>query len=272
MQFLSYSDVPTDQISKTFKNASWRSLFWVVVIMGVVTAYTAIPKGEPTNPVLIAVPGMATLFFTLLFLWHLHKSRNPRCWLLKAAGDDLYVNLQSNVNVPPATAETEVLRLPAGSVAAIQRVHELRILPARNGHYKNHFTYFDFRLHEPIPEDLLLTLARIRRNPAIRGSAGLTRDIYTAVRVRDQYTLRLVWDWMTPRELAAEAWFAARFPVEEKAKERGPGWDTLDKAARDRYIATLWEWGDVQDAILQKSMLETISERNAAMQLAEELG
>lgn len=272
MQLIHYNAIPKDQVIQTFKNASWRSLLWVVVIMGVVTAYTAIPKGEATNPVLIAVPGLATVFFFLLFLWHLHKSRNPRNWLVKATEDGLYINLQSNVNVPPTEGVSPVVFLPVSSITSMHRVHEVRKLPARHGYYKNNFSYFDIVLDGPIPEELVVSLAQIRRNRAIRGAVGFSRDMYTAVRVKDRNTLRIVWDWMTPRELAAAEWFSDRYRVEDLEQTKGPDWESLSPDAQDDYIDMLWEWGDVQDATLQKSMKDTISERQAAIQLSDRLG
>ncbi len=272
MQFIDYDDIASSQITQTFKNASWRSLLWVVLITGVITAYTAIPKGSPTNPVLIAVPGLVTLFFFGLFLWHLRLGRNPRNWLVKASEQGLYINLQANVSVPPTKDAPSVVFLPKECITSIHRTQELRTLPARHGRYKNTFTYFDLCLRDTLPEELLVALAQIRRNPAIRGAIGLRKDLQIAVRVEGPHTLRLVWDWMTPRELAAEEWFKTHYTVGEKKKFSGPGWDTIKADAKDAYIDTLWEWGDVQDAILQKSLKDTISERQAARELVDRLG
>jgi hypothetical protein len=272
MQFLSYDDIPPAQITQTFKNASWRSLLWVVVITGIITAYTAIPKGTPTNPALIAVPGLVTLFFAGLALWHFRLARNPRCWLLKGSEQGLYINLQSNVNVPPTEGAPAVLFVPAESVETVTRVHELRTLPTRHGQYKNNFTYFDIELRETLPDDLLVALAAIRRNPAMRGSIGLRKDFYCAVRLENQHIVRLVWDWMTPREFQTEGWFRSAYEVGDMQELRGPRWDGMSNPDKDFYIDTLWEWGDVQDAVLQKSLKDTISERAAARELMDRLG
>ena len=272
MQLLAYDNIEPTQITQTFKNASWRSLLWVVVITGVITAYIAIPKGTPTNPALIAVPALVTLFFAGLALWHFRLARNPRCWLLKGSEQGLYINLQSNVNVPPTQDAHAVLFVPKESVDHITRVHELRTLPARHGQYKNNFTYFDVRLGETIPDDVLVALAAIRRNPAIRGSMGLRKDLHCAVRLENQRAIRLVWDWMSPRELQTEAWFRSTYEIGDMQTLSGPGWDNMSNPEKDNYIDTLWEWGDVQDAVLQKSLKDTISERAAARALVERLG
>lgn len=272
MRLLAYDDIAPASITQTFKNASWRSLLWVVLITGLITLYTAIPKGSPTSPVLIAVPGLVTLFFFGLFLWHLRLGRNPRNWLVKDSEQGLYINLQSNVAVPPSAAVPSVLFLPRESIISIHRTQEFRTLPTRHGSYKNTFAYFDLCLRDPLPDEVLVTLARIRRNPAIRGAIGLRKDLHGAVRIEDSHTLRLVWDWMSPRELAAEAWFKTHYTVGSQAKFSSPGWNTLSDEEKDAYIDTLWEWGHVQDALLLKSVKDTVSERRAARELAERLG
>jgi len=273
MQFIHDEAIPAQEIDQTFKNASWRSLFWVVVIMASITAYVAIPKHGPTNPALVAVPGGATLFFAGLFLWHLRRNFSPRNWLVKASGAGLYVNLQSNVDVPPTEGAPRAIFIPAESVESITRVLEQRTLPARGGgRYKNNFTYFDIALRDAVPDALLVALAQIRRNPALRGDMGIRKNLHGAVRVENRYTIRLVWDWMTPREIAAEAWFGARYAIGERKTFNGPGWAKMDAAAQDTYIDTLWEWGEVQDAVQLKSVKDTVSERSAARDLAARLG
>lgn len=272
MQFFTYADVPDKHVTKTFKDAAWRSLLWVTVIMAVITGYTAIPKGEATNPVLIAVPFFATMFFGLLGLWRLQQCRNPRNWLVKATGDGLYLNLQPNITAPLATDAPSVFYVPNEAIRTVTRVQESRTLPERNGQYKNHFTYFDLEVSETIPETLLVALAQIRRNPRLRGGIGIRRDLHGAVRVQGPFTLRLVWDWMTPRELAAEAWFGTRYTLEPLKKIKTPGWDKMTPEEQETYIDTLWEWGHVQDAVHLSSLTRTTSARAAANYLSDRLG
>lgn len=272
MRFLTYNEVPKDQITQTFKNAAWRGLLWVAVIMLVITAYVAIPKGEATNPILIAVPGAFTVFSMLLLGWRLRQAMDARNWLVKASASGLYINLQANTTAPLADGTPEVLFIPRALVTSIARVQELRTLPERHGSYKHHFGYFDIALAEPLPETLLLGLAQIRRNPKLRGGVGIRRDFHAAVRIHDQHTLRLVWDWMSPRELAAAQWFERHYPAEPLRKFEGPGWDALSPEEREIYIDTLWEWGQVQDAVHLSSLTRKTSERTAAKYLADRLG
>jgi len=272
MQLLTYSEIPEDEIVQTFKNAAWRGLLWVAVIMAVITAYTAIPKGEPTNPVLIAIPGAVTVLSLLLLVWRLRQARNPRNWLLKAVDTGLYINLQANTAVPLAKDTPQVIFVPRDSVASITRVQELRTLPDRHGHYKHHYGYFDVQLIDPLPEALLLGLAQIRRNPQLRGGVGIRRDFHAPVRINGPHTIRLVWDWMTPRELSAAQWFEGHYPVAPFKKIEEPGWEKMAKADQEIYIDTLWEWGHVQDAVHLSSLTRTTSERTAARYLADRLG
>lgn len=272
MHLLNYPDVPEDNVSQTFKNAAWRGLLWVAVIMAVITAYTAIPKGAPTNPVLIAIPAAMTLLAILLLLWRLRQALNRRNWLVKAAPEGLYINLQPNTAVPPAAGAPEVLFVPRETIANITRVQERRKLPDRSGQYRNNFSYFDLALAEPVPDALVVGLAQIRRNPAIKGSTGHKRDLHMPVRVVGRHSIRLVWDWMTPRELDAARWFEAHYSTEPLKKIEEPGWEKMSEEDRGRYIDTLWEWGDVQDAVHLISMIRKTSERKAANYLADRLG
>ena len=135
MEFLRYADVPEDRVTQTFKDAAWRGLLWAAAIMSFVTLYTAIPKGEPTNPVIIAVPAAGTLLMLLLLLWRLRHGLHPRNWLVKGAENGLYINLQANAAVPPAKGASEVFFVPAEAIAGVQRVREKRTLPDRHGQY-----------------------------------------------------------------------------------------------------------------------------------------
>lgn len=272
MQFLNYDEIPADRVTQTFKSASWRGLFWVTVIMAAITAYTAIPKGHPTNPVIIAVPAAVTLLSALLMLWRLRQAWDRRNWLVKGTDEGLYINLQSDTAIPLVPDAPVVLFIPTTEITSVQRVQETRTLPQRSGKYRNHYSYFDLALREPLSEELLMALARIRRNPALRNGAGIRRDVHAPVRIHDRHTLRLVWDWMAPRELAAAEWFEARYPAEPFKKIKEPGWDRMKEAEREAYIDTLWEWGYVQDAVHLSAMMRTISERNAARRLADRLG
>ena len=272
MHFLTYPELPEDTITQTFKNAAWRGLLWVTIIMAVITAYTAIPKGEPTSPVLIAVPGAVTVLAGMLLFWRLRQARKRRNWLVKAAADGLYINLQSNTAVPLAEGAPQSLFIPRATVAHVTRIQELRTLPDRHGHHKNHFSYFDITLQEPVPEALLVGLAQIRRNPRLRGGVGIRRDFHAPVRVAGPHAIRLVWDWMSPREFAAARWFEAHYPAEPFRKIEEPGWKKMAPEDRERYIDTLWEWGHVQDAVRLHSLLRKTSERSAAIDLADRLG
>lgn len=272
MEFLTYGQVPEDRVIKTFKDAAWRNLLWATIIIAAITGYTAIPKGGPTNPALIAVPALVTVLIGLLFLWRFQQCRNPRNWLVKAAEEGLYLNLQSNVTAPLAKDAPAVFFVPADAIARIMLVQEARALPERHGHYKNHYSYFDLALHEPVPESLLVALAQIRRNPRLRAGVGIRRNWHGAVRVHDQHTIRLVWDWMTPQETGAAQWFASRYPTEPRKKIQEPGWGKMTPEEREAYIDTLWEWGHVQDAVHLSSLVRSTSARAAARYLSDRLG
>jgi hypothetical protein len=272
MDFLAYRALPEKAVIQTFRNAAWRGLAWATVIMAAITAYTAIPKGEPTSPFLIAVPGMVTLLTGGLLLWRLRQATDRRNWLVKAAEDGLYLNLQSNTAIPPAKGAPEIFFIPGDAIVSIARRHELRTLPDRHGHYKSLFSYFDIALRDPVPEDLLVALAQIRRNPALRNGMGIRRDLVGAVRVHDRHTLRLVWDWMSPREIPAARWFAQHYPEAPFKRLEEPGWDRMTPEQQATYIDTLWEWGHVQDAIHLSSLTRKTTQRRAANELADRLG
>lgn len=272
IELLNYADVPTAGIRQTFRNVSWKSLAMVVVVTAAITGYTAIPKGEPTSPIYIAIPGLVTLFFGVLLIQRMLQCRSPRNWLLMLADNGMYLNLQSEITTPAAAGVAEVLFIPRDAVESFTRVRELRVLPHRGGQYKTHYAYFDIAVTEPLPEDLLLALARIRRNPVLRGGTGIRRDFHSPVRIENSHTLRLVWDWITPREDDAAKIFAAEYTLGPRRKFDGPTWSTLSPEEKDRYIDTLWEWGHVEDAVHLSTLVRSTSARTAARYLADRLG
>lgn len=272
MQFLNYSEIPEAEIRHTFKNVSWKSLAMVVMVIAAITGYTAIPKGEPTNPIFIAIPGMVTVFFGGLLVVRFQQCRSPRNWLVKLSEAGIYLNLQSEIRTPPAAGIEQAFFIPRENVEQITCIREFRVLPERHGEYKNHFAYFDIALTEAVPEDLLIALARIRRNPALRGGTGIRRDFHCAIRIENARTVRLVWDWMTPREDDAATTFGTEYPLAPKMKINAPKWSKLSPEERDRYIDTLWEWGHVEDAIHLSAMTRSTSARTAARYLQERLG
>ena len=164
MQLLSYAEVPTAEIRHTARNISWKSLAMVVVVMAAITGYTAIPKGESTSTIYIAIPGLVTIFFSLLLILRFLQCRSPRNWLVKLAETGIYVNLQSEITTPAAVGVAEALFIPRETVESITRVRELRILPHRGGQYKTHYAYFDIAVTEPLPEALLLATTRFGRH------------------------------------------------------------------------------------------------------------
>jgi hypothetical protein len=272
VQLLSYPEVPQAEVRHTFKNVSWKSLAMVVIVTAAITGYTAIPKGEPTSPIYIAIPGLVTVFFGVLLILRFFQCRSPRNWLVKLAEAGVYVNLQSEITTPTAAGVAEVLFIPRENVESITRVRELRVLPHRGGQYKTHYAYFDIAVTEPLPEDLLLALARIRRNPVLRGGTGIRRDFHSPVRIENSQTLRLVWDWITPREDDAAKIFAAEYVLGPRRKFNGPTWSALSPEEKDRYIDTLWEWGHVEDAVHLSTLVRSTSARTAARYLADRLG
>lgn len=240
--------------------------------MAGITGYTAIPKGEPTAAIFIAIPAMVTVFFTALLALRYLQSRNPRNWLVKLAEGGLYVNLQSEITTPAAPGVPEVFFIPRDTVETINRVRELRTLPQRHGYHKTHYDYFDVVVGDDLPEALLVALAQIRRNPRLKSGTGIRRDFLGAVRLENARTLRLVWDWMTPREEEAAKIFATYYEVNTRRKFEAPNWDGLSPEERDRYIDTLWEWGHVEDAIQLSALTRNTSARTAARYLADRLG
>jgi hypothetical protein len=272
VQLLSNSEVPATEVRHTFRNVSWKSLAMVVIVTAAITGYTAIPKGEPTHLIYIAIPGLVTVFFGGLLILRFLQCRSPRNWLVKLAEAGIYVNLQSEITTPAAAGVAEVLFVPRDIVESITRVRELRILPHRGGQYKTHYAYFDIAVTEPLPEALLLALARIRRNPVLRGGTGIRRDFHSPVRMENGQTLRLVWDWITPREDDAAKLFAAEYTLGPRRKFNGPIWSELSPEEKDRYIDTLWEWGHVEDAVHLSTLVRSTSARTAARYLADRLG
>lgn len=272
MHLMDRGEMTEAAIRHTFQNVSWKGLAVVVLVMAAITGYTAIPKGEPTAVIFITIPALVTAFFAALLALRYYQSRNPRNWLLKLADEGVYVNLQSEITTPAASGVPEVFFISREDVVAVARVRELRTLPQRHGHHKSHYDYFDLVVGHDLPEALLVALAQIRRNPRLKRGTGIRRDFLAAVRLEDARTLRLVWDWMTPREDEAAKIFATVYEVKPRRKINTPKWEGLSPEDRDRYIDTLWEWGHVEDAIQLSALTRKTSAQTAARYLADRLG
>lgn len=272
MRLVSHDTVPTEGLRYTFKSHSWRSLALAAIVIGAIAGYTAIPKGEPINPVLVALPLLTATIILLLMLFRLRLCRRPQNWLLRVTDEGLYINLRSYLyaHLPPESHQA--VFLPRDEVAAVCKTHETRKLPYRHGYTRDRFSYVDFYVARGVDLAPLREALRVERRLA-RNAGFLHRSRHHdyPVRVLDPPGIRLVWDWIKPDENRALEMLDEIFHRAPDQVIEPTEWDALSDAEKDALIAHLWEIGDVDDAIRLVRMRQGVSDRVARAYVKEHI-
>jgi len=265
MKLIPPDEIPKQGIRRIYRNYSWLGLLGVTAIMGAITAYVAIPKGTPTNPVLIVLPGLATLLFLVLTLLKLRVALRSSNWLLCEAEQGLYVNLRSYMNYHLPPEDKTVLFIPKEAVAAIGKTEEVR-------RSQDRFPHIDIYLQDAPPPEVREALYTERRREGATGFLGRGKHHDYPVRVIDPPAIRLVWDWIRPKEQRALDLLGETYPIAPDRTTQQPDWNTMNDEQKEAAIAELWETGHVDDAVRLYRQMHSMSERNARKQLRERFG
>lgn len=272
MRIVSIHDVPQQNILHTCKNQSWLSLLAVVLVMAGITLIVALPKEEPTNPVLVAIPALVALFFAGMMLLRWRECRRAENWLLKLTEDGLYINLRSYRNYHLPTEKHQALFLPKDAVTGIGLTREVRYIPDRHRETKDQFSYIDILLDPatdlaPV-ESILYEERRLQPEPG-----WFKRKKYHdyPVRVLEPAGIRLVWDWMRPAENQALDILGAHYPITEDRFVRHPRWRDMDAEAQHAWLRQLWEEGHVEDVVWLVRMDQKVGKHRALIYIQEHI-
>lgn len=252
MKLLRLREVPQREGDRLFRNASWRSLAMVVLLMAGITGYVAIPKPEPTDPVFIAVPAVATVLLLLLMAVRLAACLRPENWLLRIAPEGLYVHLRSYMNAHLPEESPTVLFLANHEVAGVCLRRENRSFPGRYGGTSlDRYAYVDLVVRFTRGAEDVASLAAVLREE--RRLPGRKHHDYPVRLVPPQEEdepalVRLVWDQIRPHETAVATLLGERYTRYPDALSTPKHWDALDSAGKEALIAELWETGRVKDA------------------------
>ena len=272
MQLVSIDDVPKENILKTFKNQSWLSLLAVVVVMTGITLIVALPKSEPTNPVLVAIPTLVTLLFAGMLLLRWRECRQKENWLVKLTEGGMYINLRSYRNLHLPRDKHQALFLPKESVTGIGLTRELRYIPDRHRETKDQFSYIDIMLTPDVDlSPVQGVLYEERRLEAPQGWIKRKKYHDYPVRVLQPAGIRLVWDWMRPAENQALEAFGEQYPLVEDRFVKLPRWGDLDKEAQAAWLQQLWEEGHEQDVMWLVRMDQKVGSSRARRYIQEHI-
>lgn len=263
MKLYRYDEIPEKAIRRSYRHAGWRALAAAALFMGVITAYVALPKYGPTNPVLIAVPGSLTLLLGVLMLLRARAGAHKHNWILKESEAGLYVNLRPAHNLHLSDDDPCVLFVPTAEIGALGRSLETRELPDRNGPSIYHWSYIDIYLTHDNTDEVVQRLRAERRLNQKR-HAG----VYP-VQVLDPPAVRLMWDWIRPAEDAAMRRLGEHWSVAPDRKINHGPWDDLSDATKAAVIAELWEQGHLLEAHRAYRMWHGVTAKKAWIGLEE---
>ena len=272
MRLCSVADLPKSDQVIFFKNKSWLSLLIVVLIMGGITVFVALPKTEPTNPMLIAVPALVTLLFFCMLLLRWRECRREHNWILAHTPAGLYVNPRSYRNLNLPSENHRIVFLPHESIVGICLTREIRYIPDKRRETKDQFSYLDIVLHHSEGmEELRQLLREERRIEPNSKRLGSKKSLDFPVRALEPAGIRMVWDWIRPAENQALEILGQHYPVLPDRFVELPRWNTLDEAGRMEWLSKLWEEGQEEDVIWLVRMEQKISERDARQYVQEHI-
>ncbi len=272
MRLCSIHDLPKKDSVVLFRNKSWLSLLAVVAIMGGITVFVALPKTEPTNPMLIAVPALVTLLFACMLLLRWRECRRSHNWILAHTAAGLYVNPRSYRNLHLSSDSHQIIFLPRESIIGICLTREIRYIPDKRRETKDQFSYLDIVL---VPSEDLTDIQQLlrdeRRVQPDSTRFGKKKSLDFPVRILEPPGIRMVWDWIRPAENQALEILGQHYPVLPDRFVKLPRWSALDETGRMDWLRKLWEEGQEDDVIWMVRMEQKISERAARQYVQEHI-
>lgn len=243
MRFLVLEDVPLDRAATVYRDASWRALGLVALIM------TAVPMvivwanpHDKNNVALVTFTGLVALFFFALFLHRFTQAVKRDNWLLAVAEEGLYLNFRHHRHRANGGGEPGAVLIPRNTIAAVGKTHETRQFEGRYSH-ERHFAYIDIYLtHEDTA-----ALRRALREERRRMPAG--KDLTCPVRLPVPGVVRILWDRVHPPENRAIQELAGNYTTMADRSVRYADWENLSDTEKQQVIDDLWETGHVEEAI-----------------------
>jgi len=264
MRIIDYSEAPHVDVRRSYKCNTWSGMLAISVIMGCITLFVALPKGEPIPTVMLVFPVILTLLFIGIFLNHLQKCRKEKNWLLKEIDGALIINLRSIKNNTKDHESHKILLIPDSEIAGIGKTLEHRKLPFYWMRENSVFAYLDIYLKEHVNcDDLNCALANERRLYAN------SHTVDCPIRIHEPGVIRLHWNWIFPREDKALLLLGENYGITPTRKVYTLAWDDLQYAEKEGVMDQLWEWGEVERAYMLASSLYKIPEKKARRILSE---
>ena len=237
-------DVPLERATQVYRDASWRALGLVVLIMSALPMVIVWANPyEKNNIALVAFTAAVALFCFILFLRQFIRAMRKHHWLLAQAEEGLYLNLLHHHRQTQETGKASgALFIPRAMIAAVGKTHESRRFEGRYGH-ERHFAYIDLYLTLEDTGELRAALRRERRK------LPHARDFKCHVRLPAPGVVRLLWDRVYPPENTAIELLARDYATMADRSVKYADWARLSKEEKALVVHDLWETGHVEEAV-----------------------
>ncbi|MCC6144634.1 MAG: hypothetical protein IT368_12575 [Candidatus Hydrogenedentes bacterium] len=244
MQFLTPSQVPGHEKGRSFRSFSWIALAAVAAVMFGGALVAALMRGG--NPVVFLLPALVGCLFLALALLRWRACARPTNWILRQADNGLYINLRSFLNYHLPPEDETVLFLPAHEIAAVGKVYQKLVCPARHGSTVHHSSFIALYLTHEETGPIEARLRQERRR--IPHRALRKKTLHYPVRLGAPGEIRLLWDWVRPAEDRALHCLAAQYPLAPNRKVASAAWESISEEEKADRIVRLWEEGYVDEA------------------------
>ncbi len=256
---ISVRDIQTVPVSGSllvYRDVSWRGLVWAGLIFGCVAAYVVLPGETLLSRGVAIIPGVTA--FILIAMGVSQRWRAGSRWLLIAAHEGLYVNVDYCEGYPVAGEMSRTLFIPREEIQTISLFAEEMRLPHRFGMTRHHLGYLDIALNLPVPEDAFVLVAQRHEQLYRAGKSGPF-----PIRMASRKRVRLCWSAIRPDELVALKQLSVYYPLASAHHIVYPEWDPLSDEQRNIFLDELWQTGMRAEALFQARMHLGISLKEA---------
>jgi hypothetical protein len=236
--------MPVNDGDRLFCSYSWIALATVAAVMFGIAIVAALMQGG--NPVVFLLPALVGCFFVALALLRWRACARPSNWLIRQSSEGIYLNLRSFLNYHLPAEDETILFIPAAEIAAVGKVYQKLVCPARHGSTIHHSSFIVIYLTHEETGELRTRLRQERRR--IPGRALRKKTLHYPVRIAAPGELRLLWEWVRPSEDRALNLLSAQYPLAPDRKVASADFDTRSEEEQAAFIDTLWEEGYVDEA------------------------
>lgn len=243
MRLLEHADVPLDRAKRVYRDASWRAVGLVALIMMALPMVIVWANPHDRgNLAMVAFTAVVGLAFFALFLRRFILDMAKSNWFVAQAEEGLYINFGPCRGPRKRVSGPGVVFVPRGEIAAVGKTHETRRFDGPFA-VERHIAYIDLYLKHEDTAPLQRALRRERR----QWPPG--KDMPCPVRLPAPGVVRLLWDRVHPPENAAITLLIGEYPPMADRSVCYADWERLTEEEKQHIVADLWETGYVAEAM-----------------------